>query len=106
MEWFWDQYIGAYKDGLSPYASLLRATSLSGLPDATAVTAKCDPLLDEGVDYAHAIEAAGAKTAYRTDSLIQTHIGSCNMRVISDTNRKRLIAISGSPFYRRWLCNV
>ena len=65
MAWFWDHYLGADGDGLSPYASPLKATSLSGLPDATVVTAECDPLLDEGVDYAHALEAAGVKTAYR-----------------------------------------
>ncbi|NQW21064.1 MAG: alpha/beta hydrolase [Chloroflexi bacterium] len=65
MAWFWDHYFGPDGDGLDPYASPLRAPSLAGLPDATVVTAECDPLLDEGFDYAKALEAAGVNTAYR-----------------------------------------
>ena len=65
MAWFWDHYLGPDGDGFSPYASPLKAESLAGLPDATVVTAECDPLLDEGFDYAHALEAAGVRTAYR-----------------------------------------
>ena len=39
-------------------------TILADLHDATVVTAECDPLLDEGVDYARALEAVGVRTAY------------------------------------------
>jgi acetyl esterase len=65
MVWFWDHYLGPDEDGFSPYVSPLKSTSLADLPDATVVTVECDPLLDEGVDYACAFEAAGVRTAYR-----------------------------------------
>ena len=65
MQWFWDHYLGKDGDGHHLYASPLRSGDLSGLPDATVVTAECDPLLDEGLDYAQALERAGVSTAYR-----------------------------------------
>ena len=36
----------------------MKSTSLADLSDVTVVTAECDPLLDEGVDYARTLEAA------------------------------------------------
>lgn len=62
MIWFWDHYTGAGGDRYEPYASLIRAQDLSGLPDATIIAAEYDPLVDEAVAYADALKSAGVKT--------------------------------------------
>ena len=60
MNWFWEQYLGDdLERGMEPYASPLRASDLSGLPDATVIVAACDVLRDEGEDYARALINAG-----------------------------------------------
>jgi acetyl esterase len=66
MIWFWDQYLGPDNEanGHNPYASPIRADDLSGLPDATVISAEYDPLLDEAADYAAALKAAGNDVTY------------------------------------------
>jgi acetyl esterase len=58
MDWYRDQYLGEASDGDDPYCSPIRADSLAGLPPAVVITAECDPLRDEGEEYARALEAA------------------------------------------------
>ena len=63
MNWFWAQYLGAETHrGSEPYASPLRSSNLSGLPDTTVIVAECDVLRDEGEDYANALTGAGVNT--------------------------------------------
>ncbi|GAA6619487.1 alpha/beta hydrolase [Scytonema sp. NUACC26] len=59
MMWFWSQYLNSESDGSNPYASPLRAESLSGLPPATAIAAQIDPLRSEGQAYAKRLSEAG-----------------------------------------------
>lgn len=58
MHWFWDHYADA-SERSNPYASPLCATDLSNLPPALIQVAEFDPLRDEGLQYAEALQAAG-----------------------------------------------
>jgi cation diffusion facilitator CzcD-associated flavoprotein CzcO/acetyl esterase/lipase len=57
MKWFWDHYADP-ADRHDPLAAPLRG-DLTGLPPACVVTADFDPLREEGVAYAHALESNG-----------------------------------------------
>lgn len=58
MEWFGRQYLSG-RDPATPRVSPILASDFSGLPPALVLTAGFDPLRDEGVAYADALEAAG-----------------------------------------------
>jgi len=56
---FRDQYLGSDGDAHSPMASPILAQDLSGLPPALIQVAEYDPLRDDGIRYARALEHAG-----------------------------------------------
>jgi acetyl esterase len=65
MVWFWDHYAPDPATRANPYASPLRASSLSGLPPAYVVTAEHDPLRDEGFTYADRLRTARVPVEHR-----------------------------------------
>ena len=56
---FRNHYLGADGDANDPMASPILAGNLSGLPPALIQVAEYDPLHDDGVRYARALQAAG-----------------------------------------------
>ncbi len=59
LQWYWDQYVPAHADRTNEYVSPLYAAALDGLPPAVIVIAGHDPLRDEGLAYADALERSG-----------------------------------------------
>lgn len=64
MEWFCGHYLKDRADGADWRVSPLRAKNLAGVAPAVVTTAWFDPLRDEGVAYAKALQAAGVATNY------------------------------------------
>jgi len=62
MIWFWQQYLRTPADGANPYASPLRASSLSGLPPATIINGNDDVLRSDGEEYAARLRQANVPT--------------------------------------------
>jgi len=58
MQWYWDQYVPSKADRTHPYVAPVNA-DLNGLPPAVIVIAGHDPLRDEALAYAAALEAVG-----------------------------------------------
>lgn len=69
MKWFSDNYVGG-ADRADPRISPIKG-NLEGLAPAVVVTAEFDPLRDEGIAYAKALESSGVTTTYmHCDGLI------------------------------------
>lgn len=62
MDYFHDHYLPDRAQDLDWRASPLLHANLAGLPPALVLTAGYDPLRDEGLQYAHALSAAGTRT--------------------------------------------
>jgi acetyl esterase len=85
MVWFWDHYAPDATQRSHPHASPLRADDHSGLPPAYVLIAEYDPLRDEGIAYAAALEAAGVPvTVRRFDDQIHAFFGFVNIMESAD----------------------
>jgi acetyl esterase/lipase len=86
MVWFWDHYAPDASERAHPFASPIRASDLAGLPPAYIVVAQHDPLRDEGLAYAAALESAGVPvTVARYDDQIHAFFWLVN--VMETANR-------------------
>jgi acetyl esterase len=66
MRWFYSHYLTDEAEGADARVSPLRAASLSGLPGAFVITAEYDPLRDQGIAYAEAMQAADNEVSHVT----------------------------------------
>ena len=57
-------YFHTEEEAKEPLASPLLAESLEDLPEACFISAECDPLLDQGLQYAARLEDAGVAVEY------------------------------------------
>lgn len=64
LPWFYDKYLASTGDQSNPLFSVLRATTLAGLPSATVITADIDPLRSEGRFYAERLMGFGVSVDY------------------------------------------
>lgn len=65
MLWYWAQYTPDEASRSSPLAAPALASDLSRLPYTIVLTAECDPLRDEGQEYARRLAGAGVRVEYR-----------------------------------------
>jgi acetyl esterase len=72
MAWFQKQYVPPGTDPHDPLIAPLQAPDLRNLPPALILTAECDPLRDEAMQYATRLRAAGVP-ATSTCYLGMTH---------------------------------
>lgn len=93
MVWFWDHYAPDEAERTHPDASPIRASDLAGLPPAYIVVAQHDPLRDEGLAYAAALESAGVPvTVARYDDQIHAFFWLVNVMESAD----RAVAEAGA----------
>jgi acetyl esterase len=85
IAWFHKHYFGADASPDDARAAPLAAPDLSGLPPAYVLTAGCDPLLDEGRQYADRLREAGVPVEYVCYDQM-TH-GFLNMSALVETAR-------------------
>lgn len=65
MDWFMGHYMGPQDNPANLRLSPIRNPDLTGLARAVIATAGFDPLVDQGLAYAKALQAAGVKVDYR-----------------------------------------
>lgn len=85
LDWFREQYLGPDASPDDARVTPLAAPDFSGLPPAYVLTAGCDPLLDEGREYADRLREAGVAVEYVCyDQMVH---GFLNMSALVETAR-------------------
>ncbi len=80
MVWFRDHYLRTPDDAEDWRASPIRAATLKGVAPAIIVTAECDVLHDDGLDYAAALRNAWVPVEYREyEGMIHAFFGMVPM---------------------------
>ena len=64
MRFFGSNYLRSKDDGRDWRVAPAQAASLRGLPPALVITAECDPLCDDGKEYAERLRAEGVAAEY------------------------------------------
>lgn len=64
MKWFVDHYMRGPADIVDWRASPARAADLAGTAPALVLTCSCDPLRDEGIEYARRLEREGVRVTH------------------------------------------
>jgi acetyl esterase len=83
MIWFWEQYLQGTNHDNDPYACPSRAANFSDLAPAIIVTAECDPLKDDGINYEKLLRNSGVQTHHlEYEGMIHgfTNLGSITPR--------------------------
>ncbi len=79
MAWFFKQYLKSPADGRNPLIDLVHA-DLKGLPPATVINARIDPLRSDGERLAQALQAAGVATKQKTyDGVTHEFLGMASV---------------------------
>lgn len=90
MEWFCGHYLADPGHAADWRVSPLRAPSLAGVAPAIVTTAWFDPLRDEGVAYARALEAAGVRVKHHEGpGLIHGYFGLGDASEVARTEAQR-----------------
>jgi acetyl esterase len=94
MRWYWDQYVPTHRNREHPYVSPLRA-DLAGLPPAIVVVAGHDPLRDECLAYADALDAAGVTTVRCVfDGAIHGFVTMPMLEIAQQARREACLALA------------
>ena len=64
MQWYLHQYLDVERHAADPRFAPFLAPDLRGLPPALVITAECDPLRDEGAEYAKRLRQYGVAADY------------------------------------------
>jgi len=102
LRWFLDQYVDQI-DCRDPRVSPLRAADLSGLAPALVVVAEFDPLADDGMAYADALQKAGTPAQVIT-ARGHLHTSLLNTDLLSGARYRRQIAAALGSFFAEKTC--
>ena len=95
MQWYWDQYVPCETDRAHPYATP-RNADLHGLPPAVVVIAGHDPLRDEALAYASALEVAGVPVVRaRFDGAIHGFMSMPILDIAQEARQQACLELTG-----------